>query len=101
MMRQTSEQQFEAIYSHDLAITRARAGDRAGALTRHRLALRLARAHGLNYLVACAQAGIADGLADTDPEQARRSWTAALAAFRAMGVPEQYEVERRLAAVTA
>ena len=101
LMRQASEEHFEAIYSHDLAITRVRAGDRAGALTLHRRALRLAQAHGLNYVVACAEAGIADCLADTDPEQARRAWTAALAAFRAMGVPEQYEVERRLAAVTA
>ena len=39
------------------------------------------------------------GVIDTDPEQARRAWTAALVAFRAMGVPEQYEVERRLAAM--
>jgi tetratricopeptide (TPR) repeat protein len=99
MMRQTAEQQFEAIYSHDLAITRARAGDRAGALALHRLALRLAQARGLNYVVACAEAGIADCLADTDPGRARRSWTAALARFREMGVPEQYEVERRLAAM--
>jgi len=99
MMRQTAEQQFEAIYSHDLAITRARAGDRAGALTLHRRALRLAQAHGLNYLVARVEAGIADCLVDTDPAQARRSWTAALVAFRAMGVPEQHEVERRLAAM--
>jgi tetratricopeptide (TPR) repeat protein len=101
MMRQTAEQQFEAIYLNDLAITSARAGDRAEAVTLHRRALRLARAHGLTYVVACAEAGIADCLADCDPEQARRSWTAALAAFRAMGVPEQYEVERRLAAVPA
>ena len=41
---------------------------------------------------------VAECLADTDPEQARRLWLVALAAFREMGVPEQYTVERRLAA---
>ena len=97
IMRQSSDRLYETTFAIDLAITRGLAGDRAGALTLHRQALRLAQARGMCHLAARAEAGIADCLAGTDPEQARRSWTAALVAFRAMGVPEQYEVERRLA----
>jgi tetratricopeptide (TPR) repeat protein len=100
IMRQTSERLHEAVFTLDLATTRALAGDRTGALALHRWVLRRAQALGAAYLAACAEAGIAGCLADTDPEPARRSWTAALAAFREMGVPEQYEVERRLAAMT-
>jgi len=98
--RQTSDRLYEVAFLQDLAITRGSAGDGVGALELYRRALRLAQAHGMAYLSARAEAGIADCLAGTDPGQSRRSWTAALAAFREMGVPEQYEVERRLAAVT-
>ncbi|MCU7727227.1 tetratricopeptide repeat protein [Actinoplanes sp. KI2] len=100
IVRGTSDRLYEVTFIHDLAITRGSAGDRVCALELHRRALRLAQAHGMAYLAACAEAGIADCLAQTDPEQARRLWLVALAAFRQMGVPEQYEVERRLAAAS-
>jgi tetratricopeptide (TPR) repeat protein len=97
--RQTSDRLNEVSFLLDLATTRGSAGDRVRALELRRRALGLARAHGMAYLAARAEAGVAECLADTDPEQAHRLWLVALAAFREMGVPEQYEVERRLAAM--
>jgi DNA-binding SARP family transcriptional activator/tetratricopeptide (TPR) repeat protein len=100
IIRPTSDRLYEVTFLHDLAITRGSAGDRVSALELHRRALRLAQAHGMAYLAALAEAGVAECLARTDPEQARRSWLVALVAFRQMDVPEQYDVERRLAAAS-
>ena len=98
IIRQTSDRLYEVSFLLDLATTRGSAGDSVGALELYRRALRLARAHGMAYLAARAEAGVAECLAGADPEQARRHWRVALAAFREMGVPEQHGVERRLAA---
>ncbi|MCU7727226.1 tetratricopeptide repeat protein [Actinoplanes sp. KI2] len=99
LTRKTADRRYESAYTVDLADTRRAAGDRAGALADYRRALRDAEALGLRYTAARARAGLAECLADTDPESARRSWTAALVEFREMGVPEQHEAERRLAAM--
>ncbi|MFC7273862.1 BTAD domain-containing putative transcriptional regulator [Paractinoplanes rhizophilus] len=99
LMRQTSDRHYEATYYYDLAVTRGLAGDRPAALDLHRRARRLAQTLHAPHLAACAEAGIAECLADDDPEQARRSWKAALKAFREMGAPEQFDVKRRLAAL--
>ncbi|MFF5295510.1 AfsR/SARP family transcriptional regulator [Paractinoplanes globisporus] len=98
IMRDTSDSFYVATFTYDLAITRGLTGDGAGALDLHRQVLRDAQTLGATHVAACAEAGIAACLAETDPERARRSWTAALADFREMGVPEQFDVERRLAA---
>jgi DNA-binding SARP family transcriptional activator/tetratricopeptide (TPR) repeat protein len=101
IIRRTSDRTYEVVFLHDFAITRGSAGDWVSALELHRRALRLAQGHGMAYLAACAEAGVAECLARTDPKQARRLWLVALAAFREMGVPDQYEVERRLAALAS
>ncbi|WP_030441173.1 AfsR/SARP family transcriptional regulator [Actinoplanes subtropicus] len=100
IVRRTSDRLYEVEFLQDLASTRGAAGDRVGALELHRRVLGYAQKHGMAYLAARADAGIAECLAGGDPEQARRSWLVALETFRELGVPERFEVERRLAAAS-
>ncbi|MDG4806879.1 BTAD domain-containing putative transcriptional regulator [Micromonospora sp. WMMD1120] len=58
-----------------------------------RLATRIAHPHEQGR----ALSGLAEHFARVDPVEARRHWERALAIFRRMGVPERFEVERRLA----
>jgi tetratricopeptide (TPR) repeat protein len=89
----------EAEFLNEFAYTCRAAGDPVQARELHERVVDLARRTGLAYDGACAEAGIAECVVDTDPDSARQHWTTALAAFREMGVPEQFEVERRLAEV--
>ncbi|GIE97981.1 AfsR/SARP family transcriptional regulator [Paractinoplanes rishiriensis] len=95
--RQTGDRRHEAEFLTEYARTCRAAGDLARSRELCREVLDLARTARLGYETARAEAEIAESLAGTDPDRARRSWTAALAAYRAMNVPERFAVERRLA----
>nr|WP_281365043.1 BTAD domain-containing putative transcriptional regulator [Phytohabitans houttuyneae] len=82
---------------NDLGLTLA-LGDRCrAAIETHEQALALATRIGNPYEQGRALSGIAACRVDENPVEARRHWERALALFRQMNVPEQHEVERRLA----
>lgn len=81
---------------NELALTLIVGGRASEALGRHRKALALATRIGHPYEQGRALDGIASCLVDTDPAEARRHWERALAIFRRIGVPERFEVERRI-----
>jgi tetratricopeptide (TPR) repeat protein len=94
-IRRAVDRLHGAGYLNDLAVTRRLAGDPAGALELHRQALAGVEGRGMRYVEARARAGLAECLTETDPDQAGHLWRAALAAFREMGTPEGFELERR------
>ncbi|MFI7077675.1 AfsR/SARP family transcriptional regulator [Micromonospora sp. NPDC049903] len=96
----SGERHVEAAALNDLALTLAESGDVDRLIGLHREALQVATRIGHPYEQGRALAGLADQLWADDPVAARRHWERALAIFRRMGVPERFEMERRLADVT-
>jgi hypothetical protein len=95
--RRFGDHAFKTEFLNEFARTCRAAGDLTQALELGRETLRIAERASPAYDAACAEAGIAECLEASDPAAARHHWTRALAAFREIGVPEQFEVERRLA----
>ncbi|MEV6811648.1 BTAD domain-containing putative transcriptional regulator [Micromonospora sp. NPDC051296] len=87
----------EAAATNDLAVTLAATGDLSQAIDLHREALRVATRIAHPYEQGRALAGLAEHLFAVDAVAARRYWERALAIFRRMGVPERFEIARRLA----
>ncbi len=90
------ERHVEAAAVNDLALTLAGSGDVDRLIELHREALRVATRIAHPYEQGRALVGLAEHLSTTDLSEARRHWERALAIFRRMGVPERFEVERRL-----
>ena len=82
---------------NDLGITLAVTGASDTARVTHERALSLATRIAHPYEQGRALAGLAEHALAKDVAEARRYWERALAIFRRMGVPERFEVERRLA----
>jgi DNA-binding SARP family transcriptional activator len=91
------EPHVEAAAINDLALTLAGSADPRELIDLHREALGVATRIAHPYEQGRALAGLAEHLWAIDPPEARRHWERALAIFRRMGVPERFEVERRLA----
>ncbi|WP_239117451.1 AfsR/SARP family transcriptional regulator [Paractinoplanes ferrugineus] len=98
-VRRISNRRDEVDWQVDYAATRHAAGDADGALELLEAALAQANASRMRYSAARAEEGIAECVVGRDPERARRSWTAARATYRALGVPEQFRVELQLGGV--
>lgn len=81
---------------NDLGFTLAAAGATDAARRTHEQGLALATRFEHPYEQGRALAGLAEHALSTDVAEARRYWERALAIFRRMGVPERFEVERRL-----
>ncbi|MFY1674310.1 AfsR/SARP family transcriptional regulator [Plantactinospora sp. WMMB334] len=81
---------------NDLGLTLMAAGLVAAAAEAHRQALDLATEISHPYEQGRALAALAGHLESSDEAEARRHWQRALAIFSRMGVPERFEVERRL-----
>ncbi|PZV95106.1 DNA-binding transcriptional activator of the SARP family [Micromonospora phaseoli] len=93
----SGEAHVEAAAMNDLALTLARSADTERLIGLHGEALRVATRIAHPYEQGRALAGLGEHLLVTDRAEARRHWERALAIFRRMGVPEQFEIERRLA----
>ncbi|MDG4794686.1 BTAD domain-containing putative transcriptional regulator [Micromonospora sp. WMMD1082] len=93
----SGEPHLEAAAINDLALTLVGSADVAKLIDLHREALRVATRVAHLYEQGRALAGLAEHLHASDPLEARRYRMRALALFRRMGVPERFEVERRLA----
>ncbi|QGN46198.1 AfsR/SARP family transcriptional regulator [Micromonospora sp. WMMD558] len=93
----SGERHVEAAVLNDLALTLAQAGRTERPVDLHRAALRIATRIAHPYEQGRALAGLAEQALAEDAAEARRYWERALAIFRRMGVPERFEVERRLA----
>ncbi|MFD1084486.1 AfsR/SARP family transcriptional regulator [Micromonospora andamanensis] len=91
------EPHVEAAAINDLALTLAGSADNTTLIDLHREALRVATRIAHPYEQGRALAGLAEHMRSIDPAEARRHWARALAIFRRMGVPEQFDVARRLA----
>ncbi|WP_158603517.1 AfsR/SARP family transcriptional regulator [Micromonospora radicis] len=98
---ESGEPHVEAAALNDLAFTLVGTGDPGRVVELHRAALRVATRIAHLYEQGRALTGLAEHLFATDPVAARRHWERALAIFRRMGVPERFEVERRLAEIAA
>ncbi|MEW2382478.1 BTAD domain-containing putative transcriptional regulator [Micromonospora sp. NPDC047707] len=94
------ERHIQAAALNDLGLTLMRAGMPRRSLDAHRRALDVATRISHPYEQGRALAGLAGCAVESDVAQARRYWERALAVFRRMGVPERFEVERRLAELT-
>ncbi|MEV6344407.1 BTAD domain-containing putative transcriptional regulator [Actinoplanes sp. NPDC051851] len=92
------DRRFQAEFRHDYATTMLRSGEAGAARELFEQSLLIARRAGLDFSIARALAGIAECVAETDPDQARELWTEAYRRFEAMGTPERFEVADRLAA---
>ncbi|MEV2237811.1 BTAD domain-containing putative transcriptional regulator [Micromonospora sp. NPDC049891] len=90
------EPHVEAATINDLALTLADSAETAKLIELHREALRVATRIAHPYEQGRALAGLAEHMWSVDPAEARRHWARALAIFRRMGVPEQFDVARRL-----
>ncbi|MEV4704785.1 BTAD domain-containing putative transcriptional regulator [Actinoplanes sp. NPDC049316] len=86
-----------ARYSNDLGSAMRAVDDVRGAVELHRQALTTARRVSHPLEEGRALSGLAACLAETDPVGARRHWSQALEIFQRIGVPERFEVRRRLA----
>ncbi|WP_433530552.1 BTAD domain-containing putative transcriptional regulator [Micromonospora sp. CA-263727] len=93
----SAERQAECGVLNELGLTLAAGGDTNSSMQAHQRALDRAIQIDSPYEQGRALAGLAEQLFAADPEQARRHWARASAIFRRMGVPERFEVERRLA----
>ncbi|MEU4398613.1 AfsR/SARP family transcriptional regulator [Micromonospora orduensis] len=93
----SGERHVEAAALNELGRTLDAQGLGGESVEMHRAALRLATRISHPYEQGRALAGLAEHFARTDRAEARRHWERALAIFRRMGVPERFEVERRLA----
>jgi DNA-binding SARP family transcriptional activator/tetratricopeptide (TPR) repeat protein len=92
----SGDRRFEAIFLNDYGATALAAGDPSAAAKLHARALEIAEDRH-PYEQARALDGLGSSLVDTDAEGARRHWRRALVIFNRMGVPERYDVEKRLA----
>ncbi|BCB85590.1 AfsR/SARP family transcriptional regulator [Phytohabitans suffuscus] len=101
IMREIGDRRGEALVRNDLGITLAGAGRSAEASEHHTQALAIARQIKHRYEEARALDGLASGLRDTDPAQARRYWERCLSIRREMGIPEAATIARRLAELDA
>lgn len=97
VMEELNESRWESVVCNDYAATLLRTGDREAALALHRRAMRAAEQAQIPYEHATALAGIAACLVDDDPATARAHWQQARERFTRMGIPERFDVERRLA----
>ncbi|MEV6297801.1 BTAD domain-containing putative transcriptional regulator [Actinoplanes sp. NPDC051861] len=93
IMSTVHDLRHEVEYVNDYATTLLRSGDTGAARERFQSSLTRARAGGLRYTVARALAGLAECVADTDPEQARRLRAEARELFERMGVPVPERLE--------
>ncbi|MEU4552632.1 AfsR/SARP family transcriptional regulator [Micromonospora violae] len=93
----SGERHVEAAALNELGRTLLAQGRYGEAYEVHQEALRLATRIAHPHEQGRALAGLAEHFARVDPVEARRHWERALAIFRRMGVPERFEVERRLA----
>lgn len=93
----SGERHVEAAALNELGRTLLAQGRGGEAFERHQEALRLATRIAHPHEQGRALAGLAEHFVRVDPVEARRHWERALAIFRRMGVPERFEVERRLA----
>nr|WP_276320414.1 BTAD domain-containing putative transcriptional regulator [Micromonospora zingiberis] len=93
----SAERQAESAVWNELGLTLAAGGDIDSSVQAHQRALARAIQIDSPYEQGRALAGLAEHLRVTDPAEARRHWERALVIFRRMGVPERFEVERRLA----
>ncbi|WBB65815.1 BTAD domain-containing putative transcriptional regulator [Micromonospora sp. WMMD812] len=93
----SGERYVEAAALNELGRTLAVAGRADEAAEMYAAGLRIATRIAHPYEQGRALAGLAEHFARTDPAEARRHWERALAIFRRMGVPERFDVERRLA----
>ncbi|GIJ33790.1 AfsR/SARP family transcriptional regulator [Micromonospora sediminimaris] len=95
------EPHVEAAALNDLALTLGGSAGAARLIELHREALRVATRIAHPYEQGRALTGLAEHMWSIDPAEARRHWTRALAIFRRMGVPERFDVARRLAEAEA
>ncbi|RKN46298.1 AfsR/SARP family transcriptional regulator [Micromonospora endolithica] len=94
---ESGEQHVEAAALNDLGRALARSGDDSRSVEMFNAALRVATRISHPYEQGRALAGLAGQFVGTDPVGARRHWERALAIFDRMGVPERFEVAKRLA----
>ncbi|WP_167517499.1 AfsR/SARP family transcriptional regulator [Micromonospora orduensis] len=97
----SGERHAQCAALNDLGMTLLAMGDLAAGSDVLRQGLQLAGRISNPYEQGRALAGLAEHFARTDRAEARRHWERALAIFRRMGVPERFEVERRLAELGA
>ncbi|MFC7534942.1 BTAD domain-containing putative transcriptional regulator [Actinoplanes sp. GCM10030250] len=90
------DRRYECEFLRDFGTTLLRAGDVPGARELYQRSLSQARRHGLPFCTAQALSGLAECAESTDAGEARRLWSEALVLFEEMGVPERFEVARRL-----
>ena len=91
------ERRDEALFLNGLARVTLAQGDREEAESLHRRAYAIAVRARVRPEQGRALDGIARCVVDDRPEAARQHWEQALAIFSQMGVPERFEVDRRLA----
>lgn len=96
LMREHNDLPAVAYAANDLAAALSAMGDRDGAVELRRHALVLARRMTIPHEQGRALAGLADCIGDEDPQTARLYRQQALDIFTRMGVPERFDVERRL-----
>lgn len=99
LAREAGFQQIECAAYRELGRTMHAAGDPTAALELHRHSLETSRRIGYRYGQARTLAGMAECLRDSDPVAARQHWQQALHLLRELDHPEQYEMERQLAAL--
>ncbi|MGV9806360.1 AfsR/SARP family transcriptional regulator [Micromonospora chersina] len=93
----SGERHVQAEARNELAVTLRVVGRQEESAAMFRQALDIATRIAHPYEQARALSGIAEHLADTEPEEARRYRQRALAIFEWMAVPEQDEIRRLLA----
>nr|WP_275587209.1 tetratricopeptide repeat protein [Micromonospora terminaliae] len=93
------ERHVQAEARNELAMTLRVAGRPEESVAMFHEALDIATRIAHPYEQGRALSGLAEHLADTDPEEARRYRRRALAIFERTGVPEQHEIRRLLAEV--
>jgi DNA-binding SARP family transcriptional activator/tetratricopeptide (TPR) repeat protein len=100
-VRQVRDDVAEVRILNDLGHTLLALGNEGTATDFHRQAMRTAQRIDARFELAQAYDGLGCALRGTDPEAARQHWRQALELFTEMGVPERFEVERRLAELDA
>ncbi|WP_433283996.1 AfsR/SARP family transcriptional regulator [Micromonospora sp. CA-244673] len=95
----SGERHVQAEARNELAVTLRAVGRQEESAAMFRQALDIATRIAHPYEQGRALSGLAEHLADTDPEEARRYRQRALVVFERMGVPEQHEIRQLLAEV--
>lgn len=96
LARDYGERHAECVALNELGRTLEAEGGAESALRAHQQALKLATRIDHRFEQGRALAGIAELVAATHSDEARRHWLRSLAIFERMGVPERFEVQRRL-----